>query len=671
MKRYKLLFLLLSLVWLGVQAQDAHFIFPDSVMGDNAIKKKPKIAEVDSLSLDSLHAPSIYAWKIDGRTGSRTFVDRDTLLYNFHQSSLMDGKDVWVGYLANVGSPAISSVYFDRREKNQFTFLDPFSYYYKTAEDHYFINTKQPYSNVYYQTGGGKQSKEERFKAEMSINSGKKFNFGFDIDYIYSRGFYSFLSNKQVNYDLYGSYIGERLEAHLFFANNYYVNSENGGIVNDASLSQTPSIPSMDIPVMMESVWNRLRGRQLYGTMKYHLGYNKEETTDFVPVASLIYTANYTDQRRRFVTNANSRIVSDAILSDTTFYSSPANDEAAYWSFKNTFAIAMNEGFRDWVKFGLKVFVEQDFRRYIMPNESNPIPNDVHVPGLDGAGNPFYSRFSQNSTVIGGVLSKEKGQFLKYNLSGDIGVVGYNLGEFNLLADISTAIPIAGKRATVRAKGYIKNVKPKFYENNYSSKYYRWSEDFSDTRRVFVGGEIDIPHTGTKLSGGVENVKNLIYYDNRGFISQSNANVQILAVRLEQKLSAGAFHWDNQLVFQTSSKEDVLPLPKFSVYSNIYLLTKVAKVLSVQLGVDAHYHTEYYAPGYNPLTLQFYNQQEVKIGNFPITTVYANLHLKKTRIFAMLYNVTGSMGDSKYFSVPHYPVNPMIFKFGLSWDFTN
>lgn len=45
------------------------------------------------------------------------------------------------------------------------------------------------------------------------------------------------------------------------------------------------------------------------------------------------------------------------------------------------------------------------------------------------------------------------------------------------------------------------------------------------------------------------------------------------------------------------------------------------KVLTMQVGIDAHWHTKYHVPGYEPALLQFYNQDEKEIGNYPISTL--------------------------------------------------
>lgn len=643
----------------------------------------PPTAQPNQAKNDSVKGPVKYGWTIDKRSGMRQMTDVEKSPVNFHQSSLTDGQGIAVGYLGNLGSPAQSKLFFERGETSQFLFLDAFNYYYKKPEDVVFLNTKVPYSNILYQSGGGRTNKEERLKTEMSLNVGKKFNIGMNIDYIYSRGFYDYLSTKQVTYDFYSSYISDKYQMHLYFANNYYNNSENGGIADDRYITDPNSMPStganagsQEIPVNINRLWNKLKGRHIFISNKYNIGYEKEydDYTSFIPAASFILTTHYTDQKRQIASKDETSLRGGMTQTDSVYYRSyenfisdsegylnritPINDEMAYWSFKNTFAISLNEGFRDWVKFGLTAFIEQDFRKFSYPHEELRLPMIV-------------SDETQNSTVIGGILSKERGRYLRYSLKADLGIAGYNMGEFRIEGDISTTLPVFGKDAIITANGYVKNLKPTFYENKFRTKYIHWNEDFSNIRRVYVGGEIVIPHTNTKISGGVENIDNYIYYNADKKIAQAGKNIQVIAFRLDQKLKAGIFHWDNQIAYQMSSEKEYLPLPTLSLYSNAYLLTKLAKVLTVQLGVDAHFHTKYYASGYDPVLLNFYNQRETKIGGFPIATGYINLNLKNTRFFLMMYNIAESMGNSEYFSLPHYPVSPMTFKFGLSWDFNN
>ncbi|MBR4929607.1 MAG: hypothetical protein IKZ00_02275, partial [Bacteroidaceae bacterium] len=115
------------------------------------------------------------------------------------------------------------------------------------------------------------------------------------------------------------------------------------------------------------------------------------------------------------------------------------------------------------------------------------------------------------------------------------------------------------------------------------------------------------------------------------------------------------------------------PLPQLNAYTNLYLLLRIAKVLRVQLGGDMRYYTSYYAPDYSPAIGQFATQDasysRVKIGNYPIINVYANLHLKNCRIYVGVNHVNANAGHA--FWAPHYAINPLTFRFGLSWNFFN
>jgi len=654
--------------------------------------------KIDTVKVD---VPNIYVWKITPRLGERIFIPRDSAVIDFHQSMLVDGKDVSVGYLGNIGSPFQSNIFFDRPEPSRFIFLDPVKVWRKGPEDQIFYNTKMPYSEIKYQSGGGGESAENRFQAEISMNMGKKLNVGFDFDYIYSRGFYKSLSNKGVTYDFYASYIGDKYKMHALFHNNNFTIIENGGISDtlyitnpdDPSISQDFKGNSMDIPTRMESTWNRLRGRHLYVTNRYDLGNDTEEYAindsvmgtrkkkDYIPLASAILTTHYTDQRRRFNStyidmnslyspqlwdNAASAWKEYSDDENKTYkYSADVDDFMSYYSFKNTLALAMNEGFRKWTKFGLTAFVEYDMRKFSMPLLN--IGDDGSVSGLPGSS----IHDSENALTIGGVLSKERGKYLRYRATAEKDLLN---SDYRLEGEISTKLNFKGKDFSVKANAYIKNISPSFFQRNFSSKYWNWENmDLKDTRRVYIGGEIVFPELSfskTKVSGGVENITGHIYYDENRLIAQSG-DVQVIAIRLDQNFQAGIFHWDNQVVFQHSGNEDALPLPKISVYSNLYLTTKLAKVLTLQLGVDAHFHTKYYMPGYEPLTMQFYNQRDMELGNFPIATAYLNLHLKYTRFFIMMYNVANGMGNAESFSLYRYPVNPRVLKLGLSWRFNN
>ncbi len=659
--------------WLsaGLLAQTQNTPLPHRIRP--ASEKKAGASVVSKDSAEQL--PSYRSWVIDEVTGAQTPQDRDTLLYNYHQRSLQDGRTLGVGYLGNLGSPSYSKLYFEGYDKTEFTYWDVLSPYYKRPGNTLFYNTKVPISNIHYLSGGSGAYKEERFEALISTNVNKRLNLAFDIDYQYARGQYQSLSNKALNYSVRANYLGDRYELHAWAGNNYTLLSENGGMSNDLFITNpnSPSLPSnytaADYPVKLSQTWNRLRMQQFYAANRYHIGYYRKEkkrineqdtiVKTFVPVASLVFNSHFTKQSRHFFSYDTAFVSSgskvrniDTLYSNVYFDQAPSH-RSSLTEWRNTAGIAMREGFRPWVKFGLMAYISNVNRRFHLPTESG------------------ISQINHNATSIGGTLTKTTGKYLQYNLGADIGVLGVDLGEFTLSGEVSTFLNIKGKQASLTARGYIKNEQPLFIEENMYSKYFKWNTDFSDTRKVFVGGELNIPHTGTQVSIGVENVQNHLHYGADTLFSQHSGNVQVLSARINQQLRAGILHWNTQVAYQTTSHESVIPVPTLSAYTNLYLQTKIAKVLTVQLGADAHFHTNYYAPAYEPALMKFYNQRQVKVGGFPMSTIYLNAHLQKTRFFAMYYNVLKNTGANGYFSIPHYPLNPTIFKVGVSWDFSN
>lgn len=674
MKVKLLILYLFTLLVFTVNAQQPHIVVPDSLVTTSRdslqILRAQQRESLSNLS-DTADSARIYprytVWRINERTGERYETLPDTLLYNYQQTTIADGYSVAMGHLGNLGTPAISKIFFDREERDHFIFYDAYHLYNKDPKNQLFFNTRIPYAQINYQRSGGNIDKEERLKTRYTMNFNRHLNVGFDLDFINAKGFYASQAAKQNNYAVYSNYLSDRVEAHGYISQGSITNFENGGISNSAFITNPESIEenfsSRDIPTRFKDTWNRMKTNQYYLSARYNLGYNKKDVEEFIPVASIIFTTHYKHQQRRFLSYDTAQVTLDdgsqiqAIdsLYQKKYYNTAVDDSTRYSSFKNTVALSMREGFRDWVKFGLTAFVEHESRNFNL---------------LDTIAEGRYSHKEQ-ATYIGGILSKRQGQFLRFNARAELGVLGANLGEFKAEGDIETSFELAGKQTILTAQAYIKNLKPKFLEQQYHSKYFWWNNDFGDTRRVFIGGNLYIPFTNTTFKAGVENIQNLIYFDKDKLPFQEGDNIQIVSAQIDQIFKAGIFNWNNSFIYQKTTNETAIPVPALSLYSNMFLQTKIVNELTLQLGVDAHYHTKYLAPGYEPALLQFYNQKEQEIGNYPIVTGYANMHLKQTRFFLMFYNIAHFVMKPNYFSLPNYPVNPMLFKLGVSVNLNN
>lgn len=632
----------------------------------------------DSLLTDSttLGTRRLNAYQLTPILGDYYEAEVDTLRENTANSTLVEGKSLSIAHLGNLGSPSQSRIFRERKEARDFIFADTYDPYIITPEKAKFYNTKVPYTNIMYTTAGGSLNKEEQLKGILTINFGKKLNVGGDFDYIYGRGYYQSNSTKLIGYRIFSSYNSDRYEAKAYIRNYSVTNYENGGLTNDSVLTHPDNyavgkqmMKPKDYPVRYINTWNKVSGTQIYLTHRYNLGFTKtlKETDEegnpkeqFVPVSSIIHTIDYEQNRRHFLSD-NSL---DANYPEVYTLDEFPNDSTSAWVLKNTLALSLREGFQDWAKFGLTGFIRMEQRKFRLPY-LGPMDN---FPDIQSMRNKDYSEFS---TYIGAELSKRLGTLFTYNANGELCVVGDDIGEFRANGEMQTQFKLFNKNASVKATGYIKNVTPAFYLRHNYSKYFKWENEFSNIQQFYAGGEVNIESTKTKLSAGVESIQNYVYFGNDGYPVQHNGNIQVISANLKQDFRYRAFGWENEICYQLSSNKSVLPLPAISAYSNLYLSFKVVKVLSIQLGADVHYHTSYYAPYYEPATQQFQTQSEVKVGNYPLINAYVNCHLKQARFFVTAYNLGSQFINPNYFSLAHYPLNPMMIKMGVAVMFNN
>ena len=275
----------------------------------------------------------------------------------------------------------------------------------------------------------------------------------------------------------------------------------------------------------------------------------------------------------------------------------------------------------------------------------------------------------QSTTKIGGVLSKQRGQNFKYNILGELSLIGYKAGNFRLEGNVGGFFKLWKDSISLVANGFVKNESASYYLQHYESNHFKWNNDFSNIYRTHIGGTFSIPTRLFSLNVNVENVTKYIYFNSDALPTQYSGNIQILAANLKQNFHVGKFWLENNVVYQLSSQQSLLPLPALTLYHNLYYDDVWFKVLSMQIGVNVRYHSAYYAPSYMPATGQFYNQSKIMIGNYPVMNAYLNFHLKRTRFFFEYYHVNHLFMKGAYFSMPNYPIDPTITKIGVSWNF--
>lgn len=627
--------------------------------------------------------PPPTAWTASQPMGLRHEASVDTLLVDYAQRFVPTMiSDAWVT-TGNYGTEGVNMIWLERESMSPFYFRDPLSHWLPSERTMKYYNSRMPMTLMSYNAGGGRDNAQERLKADFSGNINPKAQVGVLFDYIYSKGSYASQAMKNLTWGGSGSYIGDRYELQAFYNHYNSLNKENGGITDERYITDpaelqggVASINAKSIPTRLTAAHTRYVGGQLWMNHRYKVGYWHTDSIvndsvvrrHYVPVMSFIWTMDYSFGKHLFYNSAPGEAAN--FFENTFFSSTGTRDETRYTSVKNTLGVSMLEGFHRYAKFGLAAYATYELRKYkqtpdtldhSLPSELSPLPD-------------FYGSISgkKNESLVwvGAQLTKQRGSLLTYDVTGEIGIVGRAAGDLRVEGNVGTRFKFLGDTVGITAYGRFNNAHAPYIMEEYRSNHFIWYNDFGKERTLRLGGILTIPHTGTRINVGVENVQNHIYFGPDALPLQHSGSVQVLSARLEQKLRLGILHWDNRITYQTSADEKVIPLPKLAVYSNLYLLCRIA-TLHLQLGVDCDYYTRYYAPNYQPATMAFYNQNEVKCGNYPFMNVYANMKLSKCRFYVMFSHINQGWTGRNYFFMPDYPMNPRRFQIGLSVDFAN
>lgn len=627
-----------------------------------------------------------WAWTLSQPLGTHVASTLDTLLYNYQRRAIPSFVTDAYATTGNLGAEGQTQLFLQRKPFGKFFFENQLNAWLPSFDTQKFYNVFVPLTILSYGSGGNKTSSQERLQATFAGNVNRRIGIGAMMDYLYAKGAYEGQAVKSFTFGFSGYYTGDRYEMQAFFNHFNHLNKENGGITDDLYILNpaqvqggVASIDAKSIPVNLTTASSRVIGQEFFMSHAFKVGYWKEEVVNdtltreiYIPMIKFIYSLDYNFGHHYFrninATEAN-KFWSNHYISD-----GETHDNTYYHSVSNTIGVSMVEGFRKWVKFGLSAYASYEYRRYRQTPMSDwdleenpdappvtPLPLDFNVP----------QKSSESILWVGGELTKTKGTLLNYRVGARFGVLGDAIGDVDVNADIGSRFRLMKDTVEVKAYGHFRNTETPYLLNNYISNHFVWQNNFGKSRSIKAGGEIYFPWTKTRISAGVENIQNYVYFNALCLPEQYGGNIQVFAASIEQKLKFGIWNWNNRVTYQTSSNSSVLPLPQLVVYSNMFLNFKAFKVLELQIGVDCDYYTRYYAPAYQPATMSFHLQKERKLGNFAFCNAYLTARLYKVRFYVLLSHWNQGLFSKDYFSALHYPLNPRKLQLGLSIDFAN
>ena len=240
-----------------------------------------KANKSDSLGRGKKVIPrGLWVWTIDERFGDRKDAVPDTMQHNYMNSVFNTGPQGEYNSLGNLGAPRQNRIFADRDESAQFIFMQPYDYFMKQPSQFHFTRTLSPITNLSYNTAGDRTNGEDHLKALFAVNAGKRLGVGFKFDYLYGRGYYQEQAASHFNYTMYGSYLGDRYQAHVLLSTNHEKVTENGGITDDRYITHPElfddNFRTNEIPTVLSRNWNRNDNQHVFLSHRYNVGFNRK-----------------------------------------------------------------------------------------------------------------------------------------------------------------------------------------------------------------------------------------------------------------------------------------------------------------------------------------------------------------------------------------------------------
>ena len=627
---------------------------------------------------DSLKYRRIVTWNVDPEFHDVKARVPDTTYNHYFYDYAFRREDVNATWLGVAGSAVQPYNYFKRRGGESPEFYSWYEPWTQSAKNMQMFNTKTPYTELAY--WGTLMADDAKESDNLHIFTTNNILPSWNYSILYERwGGGGMLNNETVKNKtlaLGTNFIGERYLMHAGYISNNITQNENGGIVDIVDVRDT-TIDAREMKVALGKASSQIKKKTLFLNQQYRIPFtfiNKwrarrdstfvPDTTDDITTAFIGHSTEWTRYGRHYTDAISASDATGRAFYDNVFNYNPtaSNDSLGLSELDNKVFIRLQPWSADAAVAKLDVGIGDKVQTYF----------DSTATGNRFRGNSVYAYAGANGRLF---------RNMTWNARGQLYFAGYHAGDFNIRANADYRFyPFRRARTSPVAFGATFSTTlsdPDYYQQNVYSNHYRWNNNFGKASVTKIGGNIDIPYW--KFSAGLNYglLANNVYYDTLSIARQNASAMSVLSASIRKDFVIADFlHLDNQVLFQVSSNEEVLPLPRLALNGKYFIQFIVQRdalkqrVLEMQIGANVLYNTPWYSHAWNPALGVFHNQNKVRYENGPIIDLFVNAQWKRACIFIKIENAAMRWFDTAdYFTAHHYINTQRIIKFGLFWPF--
>ncbi len=614
----------------------------------------------------------------------------DTLFSEYQIYNPVYKKSLSVQTLGIMGGSAQSNDFFGRSfDSNDFLFLRNYQLYASLPKDIRFYNTTKPFTLLEYgQWFSNKPNGESWLRVFQTQNINPSLNFGFSYSSVSSTGKYLNQSAKDNSLNLFASYNIDRYDLWFIIGKNKFVNQENGGLLYPTDI-ENPDLKPENLPVWLSGA--NAETKNSFGVIahQYKLGKwikvkeKDEEFQKFITRVALMHTLEFSDNSRYFHeidpnpyydftdTRGNVYFYGNEhlpyILSSKGSSALPSTqDKTGMKRVTNMFYLKAVEAPDRKYTFGKQAYIGNDLINYYFPREKL-----VYTPGLMRAPLGLTQSKNLTNTFVGGSIFSTTSKFWNWNATGRYYIQGYRFADFDLNGRIEKPIRTSRDTSFIRISGNMTKTTPDYLYNHYYSNHYKWENSFDKTYELKVSAAYDKPSRRFKAGFKYSIINKFMYWNEAVLPDQASSEFSVAQIFLNKDFKFGPLNIENAVLFQKSTTDKYMHVPKVSTRNAVFLTGILSKVLTFQIGCDMRFDTKYYADYYSPALGMFYVQHNEMIGNYPWLDAFINLKIKRTRFYVKYNNLGTKFVRTGYYNTPGYAAQVASASFGLSWTFYN
>ena len=464
-----------------------------------------------------------------------------------------------------------------------------------------------------------------------------------------SDGYYINQRTKNNQFGLSANYISKNriYRAFLDWNLNLAENQENGGLVSDSTFVENEETNRFSIPVNLTDAKNQYDIREFGLTQVLDIG--KFSTKDSNKVKNNIYASLFLSNQLRWNFNRYTDTSPDSLFYeshtikfDTVFY----EDAVKTIRFQNEFGVKLTTGSRINPIFSVNYNLN-DYKDDVLDTNFNELNYKVIIPKIK-MGKLYFT-----GEYLAGIDGFNKNM---QNYSVSLGL--------NIFSDFDAVLGYGSSRRLPHFS---------FLYYHSDSELLGWdNSDFKEENRVSLNGRIESKRHNFSLRYERFEIENYTYLDKSISVSQAGENIIIDQLSVHKLVVLNPVYLDVNLTYQGLSRDKEIDLPEYFGVASLYYQSELfKKSMQIRVGVRGRYYSSFYAPGYMPLSRQFYYQNEKEIKEYPFVDIFLKAKVKRFQVFLELSNAGQGIFDYNYISLPYYPQRDRNLRFGFQWDLIN